>query len=272
MHTTETGFILLENDAKLYYETQGAGTPLLLLHAGIADTRMWAGQLDTFAEHYRVICYDFRGYGQSPLTAGTFANHDDVAAVLDHFEIDEAHILGISFGGRTALDFTLTYPERVKSLILGAPSVSGASSSTRQDAVDEQEDALLEAGDFAGATELMLEVWVDGPHRKPEQIDPAVRNLVYEMQMDAFLVPEPDDLTIVGLDKPAIGRLDEVRVPTLVVIGDLDVKDKVALAGRLADEIADAQLVTMTGVAHMLNMEQPEVFNEAVLAFLQKIS
>ncbi len=119
------------NGAQLYYEMKGSGHPLLLIHAGVADSRMFDEQFAAFAEHYKVIRFDLRGFGRSDMPSGTFANHEDVRTLLDHLEITSAYILGISFGGLIALDFTLAYPGYVKALVLGAPSVSGTQPSER---------------------------------------------------------------------------------------------------------------------------------------------
>lgn len=126
---------------------------------------------------------------------------------------------------------------------------------------------MLEKGDIDGATELNVRLWVDGPHRTPDQVAHDVRERVRIMQREAFLVPLPDGFTQEGLQPPALGRLAEVRIPTLVVVGTLDLEEKLALSDQLVAELADAQKVLMPGVAHMMNMEAPEVFNEAVMGF-----
>ncbi len=118
----QTGFLDTQG-APLYYEVAGTGHPLLLIHAGVADSRMWDQQFQTFAQHYQVIRYDLRGFGQSSVPAGPFANHKDTFALLEHLGIKQAHVIGISFGGLVALDFTLAFPEKVTALVLGAPGV-----------------------------------------------------------------------------------------------------------------------------------------------------
>lgn len=258
------------NGGQLYYESKGNGHPLLLLHAGIADSRMWDAQFDTFAEHFHTIRFDLRGFGQTKLSAGHFAYHEDVIALLDHLGIAQAHLVGISFGGLIALDTALAYPDRVTRLVLGAPSVSGSPPSERVRTFWTEEDEMLEKGDIDGATELNIRLWVDGPHRTPDQVPHHVREQIRIMQRDAFLISEPDDLTQEGLEPPALDRLAEVNVPTLVIIGTLDLEEKLVLTDRLVAELADAQKVVIPDVAHMMSMETPEVFNAAVLGFLGK--
>lgn len=258
------------NGAKLYYEVDGQGEPLLLLHAGVADSRMWDDQFGVLAQHYRVIRYDLRGFGRSNLPAGLFSNHEDVAGLLNFLGVEQAHVIGISFGGHVALDFTLTYPERVKTLVLGAPAVSGHPPSPEIQRFGAEEESLLERGDVAAATELNLRMWVDGPHRTSDQVDPTIREQVREMQAHAFTIPIPEDAAEQPIEPPAISRLAEVRPPTLILIGDLDVPYMTGLADQLAAEIPGARQEMIPGVAHLLNMEKPEVFNRLVLDFLRQ--
>ncbi|MFZ0548507.1 MAG: alpha/beta hydrolase, partial [Candidatus Promineifilaceae bacterium] len=250
------------------YEVKGEGHPLLLLHAGVADSRMWDAQFDAFSQHYRVIRFDLRGFGRSDMPSGSFSNYEDVRALLDYLQIESTYLIGISFGGLIALDFTLAYPDYVKALVLGATSVSGDTPSERIRQFWEAEDAAFESGDLDGATELNLRLWVDGPHRQPDEVDSAVREQVRQMQLNIFQKEVPDDVEERRLDPPAIQRLHELKIPVLLMVGDLDLEEKVALAERLEREIDSSEKVIIPGVAHMLNMEKPALFNEAVLDFL----
>jgi 3-oxoadipate enol-lactonase len=267
MTLTSSGFADI-NGASISYETQGQGPPLLLIHAGVANSRMWDAQMDAFSQEYRVIRFDLRGFGRSDMPAGSFANYEDVRALLDHLGIQSAHVLGISFGGAIALDFTLAYPERVHSLILGAPSVGGTEPSERIRRFWREEDAALERRDLDGATELNLRLWVDGLQRTPDQVDPQVRECVRQMQLAIFHKEIPDDVEEVDLDPPAVERLAEISAPVLVMVGELDLAEKRALASQLASAIPAASEIVLPGVAHMLNMERPEQFNRRVLSFL----
>jgi pimeloyl-ACP methyl ester carboxylesterase len=254
--------------ARIYYETAGDGYPLLLLHAGVADSRMWDDQWQPFARRYRAIRYDLPGFGRSQLPARLYAAHEEVASLLRSLGVGRAHVVGVSWGGRIALDFTLTHPQMVSALVLVCPTVSGEQPSEAVRRFGEQEEALLERGDLAAATELNLRMWVDGPRRAPGQVDPSVRERVREMQHHAFTVPMPEGFEPLSLEPPAIERLAEVRVPTLVVVGDHDVEDKLAFADRLTAEIPGARKIVIAGAAHMVSMEQPAEFNRIVLDFL----
>jgi 3-oxoadipate enol-lactonase len=266
----QTGFLDVQG-APLYYEIAGTGHPLLLIHAGVADSRMWDQQFQTFAQHYQVIRYDLRGFGQSSVPASPFANHKDTFALLEHLGIKQAHVIGISFGGLVALDFTLAFPEKVTALVLGAPDVSGRQSSSADiQRFAKEEEALLEQGDLEGATELNLRMWVDGPRRTPDQVDPTVRQRIYEMQYHAFTVPIPDEAEALPLEPPAITRLAEIHVPTLLIVGEYDIPDKHELVEQLALEIPEARQIVIPGAAHIVNLEQPAEFNRVVLEFLKE--
>lgn len=271
VHQGASGFADV-NGGRLYYEVAGSGQPLLLIHAGVADSRMWDNQWSLLAQHYRVIRYDIRGFGQSALTPGAFASYEDAAELLRFLNIERAHVIGMSWGGKIAIDLALAHPEMVQLLVLGAPSVGGAPQSEEVIRFGQEEDALLERGDLVGATELNLRMWVDGPHRTPEQIDPVVRERVREMQFHAFSLPFLGEVNQYELEPPAIERLNEIRAPTLVIVGDLDVDEKVLLAQRIVGEVVGARLVTRADVGHMVSMERPDEFNQIVLKFLQSVA
>lgn len=265
---SSTGFLDVQG-APLYYEVAGQGPALLLMHAGVVDHRMWDQQFAVFAQQYRTIRYDLRSYGQSQVPAGPFAFYEDPAALLQHLGINKAHVIGASFGGKIALDFALAHPTMIDSLTLVAPDIGGYPPSEEIRQFGEEEEALLERGDLEGATELNLRMWVDGPLRTPEQVDPLVRQKVYDMQYHAFTTPTPEGAEVIALDPPAVERLAEIRVPTLVLVGDLDLPQKRVIAHELITHINGAQQVIVPGVAHMVSMERPEFFTSTVLEFLR---
>ncbi len=265
---TETGFVSI-NDAQLYFEVAGVGEPLVLVHAGVADSRMWSEQIEAFAPAYRVLCYDLRGFGQSQVPVHTFAQHEELVELLAHLGLARVSIIGISYGSKIALDFTLAHPELVEKLVLVAPVVSGSPSAPDVLEFYDAEEEALNREDLAGATELNVRMWVDGPRRTGGEVDPEVRDRVREMQYLAFQTVFPEGAIDIDLEPPAILRLTEVKAPTLIVVGDYDVQSVQDLAQRLTTEMADAQLAVIAGTAHMVNMEKPTEFNRVVLDFLR---
>jgi 3-oxoadipate enol-lactonase len=259
---------------ELWYEEAGDGPALVLIHEGVADSTMWDDLVDDFAREHRVLRYDLPGYGRSPLPPGPFSHIRDLASLLEGLDVDRASIVGVSVGGRIALDFALVHPDRVDALVLTAPGLPGWDWSEEMERVDEQEEALVEAGDVEGAAELAVQVWFDGPHRSPADVDAKLRERALEMNRRAYAIQIPAYTTeqqpgpSEQLDPPTIGRLDEVRAPTLVVVPELDLPDILGICELLADRIPGARKIVMPGVAHFAPMERPADFTRHVLAFL----
>lgn len=256
------------NGARLFYRTAGSGPPLLLLHAGICDGRMWDDHIGEFARTHRVIAPDFRGFGQTKMVPGPFAHRHDLLGLMDDLDVGRGILVGASMSGMTTLDFVLEYPDRVEALILVASALSGyrfTDAGTR--AAWEASDAALEAGRHDEAAEIEMQAWLAGPRRRLDQIDPGLRQRVRDMLIQSYATP-PDLGQEQPLEPPAIGRLEEVRVPTLIIVGDEDQPDIAAIAEMLESGIARAKKVVMPGTAHLPNMEQPAALNRIVGEFL----
>ncbi len=256
------------NGARIYYESVGEGEPLVLVHAGIADSRMWESQLAAFADSYRVIRYDMRGFGRTAMVEGPFSHHEDLRALLDALGVERAHLVGCSMGGGAVFDFALEYPQRAGNLVLVGSAVGGFGPDFDPPKEWDELVAADEAGDLELVSELEVGIWVVGPERSPDEVDSSVRNLVWEMNLIALRneaaglgeewEPEP----------PAADRLPDVQAPTLLIVGDEDQPRVFAAADLLEKEIPNARKVVMHGTAHVPNMERPEEFNRLVLDFL----
>lgn len=263
----QSGYVEI-NGAQIYYEVAGAGHPLVLLHAGVADSRMWKEQFAAFAPRYQVISYDQRGFGKSAVPSKAFAPHEELAQLFQHLGLSSAYVVGVSYGGKVALDFTLAHPDLVDALVLVAPSISGSQPEPEVLAFYEAEEEALENEDLDGATELNLRMWVDGPKRQPSEVDSQVRELVREMQHHAFETVFPENAIELDLEPPASERLGEIQAPTLLIVGDYDIEAKIKQAHWLAGQITNARLNVIAGAAHLVNLEKPAEFNQAVLSFL----
>jgi pimeloyl-ACP methyl ester carboxylesterase len=264
----ETGMAEV-NGTRIYYEAAGAGEPLVLVHAGIADSRMWEAQFVAFSDHYRVIRYDMRGFGRTAMVEGPYSHHEDLGGLLDFLGVGRAHLVGCSMGGGTVLDFALEYPQRVGNLILVGPAVGGFRPDFDPPRQWDEIVAADEAGDLERISELEVQIWVDGPQRSPDDVDSSIRDLVREMNLIALQneasglgeewEPEP----------PAADRLPDVQAPTQLMVGDEDQPRVFAAIDLLEKELPNARKVVMPGTAHLPNMEQPERFNRIVLDFLE---
>jgi pimeloyl-ACP methyl ester carboxylesterase len=192
---------------------------------------------------------------------------DDVLETLTAAGIDRCHVVGASFGAGVAVEVALTRPELVASLLLSAPGGSLIADVTPDlRAFIEAERSALGRGDLEGAVEANLTWWVDGPQRDAGDVDPAVRDLVRQMQRRAFEVTADwDDIEESELDPPALDRLADIRVPTLVLLGGLDLVAIHDAARRVAGGIPGARRVDWPDTAHLPSMERPDDF----LALLQ---
>ena len=251
-------------------EVAGEGPEIVLLHEGICDSRMWDPQWETYTRSHRVIPFDFRGYGRSPLEPGPYAGARDVIELMDRHGFERAALVGVSLGGRVALEVAVAQPERSSGLVLVGAGLPGHGWSDDMRATWEEEEVALRAGDLDGAVEVSLRAWVDGPRRRPEDVDPEVRARVAEMQRRAFElqrhVEEDEEEPLV---EDLAQRLGEIRAPTLVLTGEEDCADILAIADQLAREIPRARRAKIANTAHVPSMERPDEFDELVLPFLE---
>ena len=266
------GYLDVEG-ARLYYEEAGSGPPLVLLHAGIADCRMWDDQFEEFAKRYRVIRYDLRGWGRTEQTEAPFAHQRDLRDLLSTLGVSKAHLLGASFGGRVAIDFALEYPDMVDGLVLVAPGIAGYAMSPHLDEFEVEIEAAVEAGDLDRAAEIDVRAWFDGPGRGPEQTDPVVRARAHAQARGIY--ERIASGSPMGREEraqpPALERLARLFAPTLVLVGTEDQPDMLAIAELLTQRVGEVTRAVLPGVAHLPNMEQPAEFNRQVLDFLGRL-
>ena len=254
--------------ATFHSEVGGQGPGLVFIHAGVADSRMWDAEFAAFRDRFRILRFDLRGFGRTPMPSGRFAHHDDVMGVMRASGMERATLVGCSFGANVAVETCLGFPEAVEGLVLIAPGLGAGGDSPEVQEFDAAEEAALERGDLEGATELNLRLWVDGPFRQAGSVPAEARERVREMQMGNFRVPMPEGIERVRLEPPAADRLGEISVPTLVVVGALDVPFLAAVAERIEREVPVARRVVVPDAAHMLNMEKPAEFRRILAGFL----
>ncbi len=250
--------------------------PVVLVHAGICDRRMWNPQLAALTAGRRIVRLDLRGFGSSDRKpATTLSHHAEVAALLEELEIANAHLVGVSMGAGVAAEVAVAQPGLVGSLLLVAPSGSLRTEVTADiEAFWEAEEEALAEEDLDRAVEANLETWVDGPGQPSDRVPAAIRAFVGQMQLKAFENVDgwdEEDLDDQGL-QPAVGeRAVEIGVPTRILVGDLDVAAVGRTAARLADEIPDASLVRWPDVAHLPSLERPDDFSRLALDWFAEV-
>jgi pimeloyl-ACP methyl ester carboxylesterase len=268
--SVNTGYVEVSG-APLYYEVAGTGPALVLLHEGIADLRMYDDQFGDFARRYKVVRYDFHGFGRSGTPTEAYSHHEALRGLLDHLGIRRTALLGMSLGGIVAIDFTLTYPDRVGALCLLAAGVGGYPTSQQTITLFAPLADAFKAGDFARAIELTVRFWVDGMLRRPDEVDPVVRERVRVMYTEVLRRSRDGGRPADQLEPPAYTRLAEIAVPTLVVVGSGDVPAILEQADLVARSIPGTRKVVLPRVAHVLNMELPAEVNQIVLDFLAEV-
>jgi 3-oxoadipate enol-lactonase len=260
------------NGARIYYEVEGTGHPLVLIHGWPMSARMWDEQARVLKNYYKVIRYDRRGFGRSPGTAGAeqSAERDaqDLETLLRLLKVSSAYVLGHSQGGSVAQRFTLDHPEQVDALILHGAAIDGF--------------VLPETGPFSGSTSVrdlmqssgMAEFrrqWLAHPinHVPADRPEVAafIADIVEKYHGDDVLKMKPSR----SPGAPAIERLSEIKTPTLVLVGGEDLPFFQIAADALVFEIAGAQKVVVPGGAHLVNIIEPERYNAEVLRFLRAV-
>lgn len=242
------------------YDVRGSGPTAVLLHGGVLDRRMWDREANTWASRFRVVRYDLRGMGKSADVTGPFSSVDDLAAVLDAVGAPRAHLVGLSLGAGVAIDFALTHPERVDRLVLAGPFPGGARVTERPPGVDSLM-AAASRGDVERAAALATGMPAfAAPPDKAEW----VRSLVMANARLFRQSPTAER----RMSPPAMARLVEVRAPTLIIVGQNDVRDIRVAADSIAAGIRNAQLVTVPGAGHLVNIWEPDVFTSTVTRFL----
>lgn len=258
------------NGTNIHYQIQGEKrTAVVLIHAGIVNLNMWEPQMEPFSQRHRILRYDLRGWGETVRPDVAFSHHDDLHDLLLQVGIEKASLVAVSYGGKIALDFALTYPHMVEKLVLVGPALGGYEWTDEETAKkDETMEAVYDSGDRAGSAELETQIWFDGPRRTPTQVNQTARQRIYDMVLHTHMLREGGGKHI-DIDPPAIDRLANIVAPTLLIVGEEDVPDIHAIAGILQKNIPDLQLEIIPDTAHFPSIEKPTAFNQFVLSFLE---
>jgi pimeloyl-ACP methyl ester carboxylesterase len=263
------GFSVSSGKAQLTGVEDGKGSAVVFLHAGVCDKRMWRDQMTAFADRYRVVAYDRRGFGETRYQEETFSHMNDLRAVLDELKIEQACLVGCSQGGRFSVDFALAHPKRVSKLVLVAPAIGGA---PQPDEMPPEIETLLEQAEQAQdqkhydlVNQIEAHLWLDGPRSQEGRVLGAARDLFLRMNIIPLKSASP------GKDTPAkdsFRRLKEIAVPTLIVWGDLDFPHLQERCAGLGKRIKSSKSEMIPGTAHLPNLEQPKKFNALLEWFL----
>ncbi|MCP4357177.1 MAG: alpha/beta fold hydrolase [Chloroflexi bacterium] len=261
------------NGTNIHYELRGEGTAVTFIHAGIANLHMWDDQMEAFAAKHRTLRYDVRGWGETIWNDVPYSDHEDLRALLQHLGIGKTAVVGCSFGGKIALDFSLAYPEMVTVLVLVGSALGGYQwTSAGFAAKEEAMETAFKRGDIPTAAEYEAQIWVDGRHRTPAQIDATVRQHALQMINHTLARPEGSGEKS-AITPPALERLNEIQRPVQIIVGEHDWPDIQAIADLLEAKLPLVEDRTiMRQTAHLPNMERPLPFNKIILDFLDKLA
>jgi 3-oxoadipate enol-lactonase len=258
---TTSGYIKTGNDS-IFYEISGSGPTIVLIHDGLIHREVWDAQFSYFSKDYRVVRYDRRGYGRSSPATGKYSNIEDLYTLFTHLKIDRACLIGASSGGRLAIDFVLSYPQKASSLILVGAVVGGFSYTkhfnTRgghlpSDLKDDQEESLYYASDDP------YEIYYENT---------AVRNKIIELVKNNPIRIYGSQINA-SQKTPAYKRLNEINIPVLILCGEFDIPDVHAHAGAINAGISNSRRIIIPKSGHIIPMDQPDLFNEIVANFLK---
>ena len=258
--------------ARLYYEADGHASkpPVLLLHAGIASLRMWDPQIPALASGHYVIRFDSRGFGQTSTEDVEFSDRADALAVLGHLGVARATLVGCSRGGGIAIDLALESPDRVAGLVTVGAGPSGfpdTELTELEQARFAEIDAAFQARDWHRLARLEAAVWDFGPLRREEDLDPEFVSTAYALNRINVLHAREHPLPI-PLEPPAYDRVADIRLPTLIAVGEYDVSEVLAASEYLLATVPEANGCLFRNAAHLPNVEHPAEFTRVLLAWL----
>jgi 3-oxoadipate enol-lactonase len=257
------GLVRVATGGRLWVEARGDGHPVLLLHSGLVDSRMWDHQVVALDKGgYRPIRFDFRGFGRSERPEAPYSHVADAVAVLDALGVERATVVGCSLGGALDLVLAVHHPERVDALVLAGSGLPGyAEWSPRMRAIWDEVDAAVKAGELERAHEMDLSPWVlDLGEPSDAEIRAIAGDNAHVLTLDEELEQGPEE--------PIEPRLAAIAVPTLVVVGDRDIPEMLEIATRLSEQIPRAEAVVIEGADHLVPMRRPGEFNRVLLEFL----
>lgn len=256
-----TGHVAIEGGG-LYCEEAGEGFPVVLIHPGLWDCRIWDAQFEAFAEHHRVVRYDLRGSGRSDPPTRPYSDVDDLRSLLWELSIERCALVGCSSGGQLAIDAVLSDPSSVDALVLVSTNVTGYV--WEDPALDDRFDAVelaVAEDDLERAIDAQMTLWA--PLDPDSETSARIRSIAWD-NARVLRIPE----TMIRAREPAVGRLPGLEAATLVIVGEHDVREIHTIADLLAERVPGVLKREIHDADHLVMVRQPEVFNRVVLDFL----
>lgn len=251
--------------ADLWVEIAGGGPPVVLIHGNLVSAAMWEPQVPALAESFTVITYDVRGFGRSPYRPGRHSDRADLKALVDELGVERPNLVGLSMGANIAIDFALAYPGVAASLVITPGGILGTPEPGWMEAGWQAMESAINAGDYRAAREVVMNF----PPMRSLERNPTARDRVVAM-MDQHRWRDWADkwADYDLLEPPAWGRLEELRLPVLIVSGDLDDETFLTEGEALVGRVPGARKVVIEGAGHMVNLEAPDAYTAVVVDYL----
>ncbi|UYO00798.1 MAG: alpha/beta hydrolase [Devosia sp.] len=249
----------------------GEGLPVVFLHAGVCDSRMWRNQMQAVADSgWRAIAYDRRGHGETRTPDEPFNHLDDLATVLDALDLHAALLVGCSMGGGLAVDFALANPGRVLGLVLIGTSVTGApwSTSAEEQGVEMAEEDAWERGDLDLVNRVEAHAWLDGPRGPGGRVGDPARSLFLDMNRIILNAPQ---LTMEEARPDAWNQVGAINAPTMLLVGSEDFACIIDRHETLSETMPNAFAMVIEGAAHLPSIERPEFVSRLIDEFLDAL-
>lgn len=273
----ENGFAEV-NETSIYYEVAGKGEPIVFVHGNFGDRRHWDFQFEPLSKNFKVLRYDVRGYGKSalPKPDEVYYDTEDLKALLDYLGIEKAHICGVSMGSGIIIDFALEHPEMCLSVIPTGPwAVGFGTGEYKSPAADSLFTVMVKTAAIAkekGSKEATDYFWTGNNVMSPtankskSTLDSLLR-MGYDYSYWGFLNQNKRSNTT----PPAIGRLKEIKIPTLIITSEYDADACKENAEIMDNDIPNSTKISINGAGHLMNMDKPEEFNKAISDFITKL-
>lgn len=260
----DSGYVTVDG-GKLYYEAAGKGPNIVLLHDGMVPCNIWDEQFQWLAKNYRVVRYDRRAYGKSTDPKASYSDIDDLDQVFIQLKIDRAIIFGMSSGGGLAIDYTLKYPGKVRGLVLVGAVVSGYNYTAHMANRGGHMIPVSERSDQQKIHRYF--VWEDPYEIYKDNV--RAKERVWEWMKDYPKEDRGAGIPLKPADRIALKFLSEIRVSTLILVGEFDIPDVHAHSGAINAGINGSARRIIPGAGHLIPIEQPKLFNEAVFDYLK---
>jgi len=264
------------NGTLLYYEVGGSGKTIVLIHGSFGDRRFWDFQFKELSKKFKVVRYDIRGYGKSALPNAdeVYRDCDDLNGLMDFLQIKKTHICGLSLGSIIGIDFGLAHPEKCISLILCGPRVAGdGTDEYRTQNADTIRAIIAKTTEIAknkGPMEATDYLWTGNHSMGKTIVSPATRKKLIEMGYEYSWWRYRNASKREQAFPMAIKKLNEIKIPTLVVTAQNDLELCKEVATIITNEIGNSKLVSITNAGHIMNMDNPKKFNKTISEFVAK--